>query len=50
MDKYYAETDVPQPNVLAGYRRFWVHKKLLKKYMELFCLEMAFDAEVQRGL
>lgn len=50
MDKKYAETDMPQPNGLAGYRDFWVHRKLLKKYMKFFCLEMAFDAEVQQSL
>lgn len=36
MDENCAETDVPRPNGLAGYRDFWVHKKLLLKHMELF--------------
>lgn len=30
-EKNYAETHVPQQNMLADYRDFWVHKKPLKK-------------------
>jgi len=48
MGKNYAETDGPQPSGLGGCRDFRVHKKLLKKYMEFFCLETTFDAEVQQ--